>query len=179
LIILTGFTRTPSRPQISNHIQCSARSRGSGIGKASGCREARARSRCAAERVRRAQAQERLEELNRWFNIVLNNMARGLSMFDANQRLVVCNKTYRENYALPKRLARPGTTLAQLVRHHVNQESGRDGPEESKKQREWIARHVAELARGKTLTHTQHLKSGRVIWRLGRHSRRYHRAAQS
>jgi PAS domain-containing protein len=94
---------------------------------------------------------------------VLNNMARGLSMFDANQRLVVCNKTYRENYALPKRLARPGTTLAQLVRHHVNQESGRDGPEESKKQREWIARHVAELARGKTLTHTQHLKSGRVI----------------
>jgi diguanylate cyclase (GGDEF)-like protein len=104
-----------------------------------------------------------LEELNRWFNIALNNMARGLSMFDANQRLVVCNKTYREIYALPKRLARPGTTLAQLVRHHVKQESGRDGPEESKKQREWIARHVAELARGKTFTHTQHLKSGRVI----------------
>jgi PAS fold len=37
-------------------------------------------------------------------------MARGLSMFDANQRLVVRNKTYREIYALPKRLARPGTT---------------------------------------------------------------------
>jgi PAS domain-containing protein len=90
-------------------------------------------------------------------------MARGLSMFDANQRLVVCNKTYREIYALPKRLARPGTTLAQLVRHHVKQESGRDGSEESKKQREWIARHVAELARGKTFTHTQHLQSGRVI----------------
>ena len=90
-------------------------------------------------------------------------MARGLSLFDANQRLVVCNKTYREIYALPKRLARPGSTLAQLVRHHVKQESGRDGPEESKKQREWTARHVAELARGKTFTHTQHLKSGRVI----------------
>lgn len=104
-----------------------------------------------------------LEELNRWFNIALNNMARGLSMFDAQQRLVVCNKTYREIYALPKRLARPGTTLAQLVRHHVKQETGRDGADERRKQRAWIERHVAELARGNTFTHTQHLKSGRVI----------------
>ena len=110
-----------------------------------------------------AKHKKELEELNRWFNIALNNMARGLSMFDANQRLVVCNNTYREFYSLPKRLARPGTTLAQLVRHHVKQETGRHGPEESKKQRAWIERHLAELARGSTFTHTQHLKSGRVI----------------
>ena len=104
-----------------------------------------------------------LEELNRRFNIALDNMARGLSMFDAEQRLVVCNKTYREMYALPKRLARPGTTLAELVRHHVKKETGRDGPEDRKKQRAWIARHIEQLAQGQTFTHTQHLKCGRVI----------------
>ena len=35
---------------------------------------------------------KQLEQLNGWFDIALNNMVRGLSMFDADQRLIVCNK---------------------------------------------------------------------------------------
>jgi diguanylate cyclase (GGDEF)-like protein len=104
-----------------------------------------------------------LAQLNRWFNIALNNMARGLSMFDAEQRLIVCNNTYKEIYNIPKRLTKPGTPLAELVRHHVKKETGRDGPKEIAKQRQWIASHVAALAHGKTFTHTQHLKNGRVV----------------
>ena len=46
----------------------------------------------------------KLEQLNGWFDIALNNMVRGLSMFDANQRLIVCNKSYRQMYALPEGL---------------------------------------------------------------------------
>ncbi len=104
-----------------------------------------------------------LAQLNHWFNIALNNMARGLSMFDAEQRLIVCNNTYKEIYNIPKRLTKPGTPLADLVRHHVKKETGRDGPKEIAKQRQWIASHVAALAQGKTFTHTQHLKNGRVV----------------
>src|ERR671926_266052 len=61
----------------------------------------------------------KLEQLNGWFDIALNNMVRGLSMFDANQRLIVCNKSYRQMYALPEELTRPGTPLADIVRYHV------------------------------------------------------------
>jgi len=106
---------------------------------------------------------KQLEELNRRFDVALNNMDRGLSMFDAEARLIVCNKQYREMYGLPEELARPGTPLAEIVRYHVKTETGRDDPEELEKQRAWIANHVAELARGKTFSHTQFLKNGRIV----------------
>jgi diguanylate cyclase (GGDEF)-like protein len=106
---------------------------------------------------------KQLEELNSRFEVALNNMGRGLSMFDAQARLIVCNKLYSEIYGLPDELTRPGTTLAQIVRFHVNKETGRDDPAELEKQRKWIENHVAELARGKSFAHTQHLKSGRIV----------------
>ena len=106
---------------------------------------------------------KQLEELNSRFEVALNNMGRGLSMFDAQARLIVCNKLYREIYRLPEELTRPGTTLAEIVRYHVKMETGRDDPEDLEKQRKWIENHVAELARGKSFSHTQHLKSGRIV----------------
>ena len=106
---------------------------------------------------------EQLTHLNRCLELALNNMARGLSMFDAHQRLIVYNRMYEEIYDLPKHLTRPGTTLAELVRNHVKRETGLDNPKERKKQRAWIDHHVSALARGETFTHTQHLKSGRVV----------------
>jgi diguanylate cyclase (GGDEF)-like protein len=105
----------------------------------------------------------KLEDLNRRFDVALNNMGRGLSMFDAEARLIVCNQLYREIYGLPEELTRPGTTLAEIVRFHVKTETGRDDPEELERQRDWIEHHVAELARGKSFSHTQFLKSGRII----------------
>jgi len=66
------------------------------------------------------QRKKQLNQLNRWFNIALNNMARGLSMFGADQRSIVCNRLYREIYGLPERLTRPGTPLANILRYHRN-----------------------------------------------------------
>ena len=45
--------------------------------------------------------QQRLLQLNTWFDIALNNMNRGLSMFDGSRRLLVCNQLYRDIYELP------------------------------------------------------------------------------
>jgi len=106
---------------------------------------------------------KQLENLNHRLDVALDNMGRGLSMFDAAARLIVCNKQYREIYGLPEELTRPGTTLADIVRHHVKRETGRDDPEELEKQGKWIEHHVAELARGKSFSHTQFLKSGRIV----------------
>jgi diguanylate cyclase (GGDEF)-like protein len=104
-----------------------------------------------------------LEQLNARFDVALNNMGRGLSMFDGNAQLIVCNKLYREIYDLPEELTRPGTHLAEIVRYHVKKETGHDDAKEVENQRKWIANHVAELARGKSFSHTQYLKSGRIV----------------
>ncbi len=104
---------------------------------------------------------KKLEQLNGWFDIALNNMVRGLSMFDAEQRLIVCNTSYRQMYALPEELTRPGTPLADIVRYHVKRETGRDGAEEAAKQQKWLAQHVAKLAAGRSFSHVQNLRDGR------------------
>jgi len=104
---------------------------------------------------------KRLEQLNTWFDIALNNMVRGLSMFDADQRLIVCNTSYREMYALPEELTRPGTPLSEIVRYHVMQETGRDGAEEVARQAKWLAQHMARLATGHSFSHVQSLRDGR------------------
>ncbi len=106
---------------------------------------------------------EQLARLNRWLEVALNNMARGLSMFDTEQRLILCNDIYRRIYHLPEELTRPGTPLAEIVRYHVQQETGRDDAETRKAQRRWITQHVAKLARGETFSHKQHLSGGRTI----------------
>ena len=104
---------------------------------------------------------KKLEQLNSWFDIALNNMVRGLSMFDAQQRLIVCNKSYREMYALPEELTLPGTPLAEIVRYHVKHETGRDGADEVAKQAKWLADHVVKLAQGHPFSHIQDLNAGR------------------
>ena len=104
---------------------------------------------------------KKLEQLNSWFDIALNNMVRGLSMFDAQQRLIVCNNSYREMYALPAELTRPGTPLADIVRYHVKRDTGRDDAEEVANQAKWLADHVAKLAKGRPFSHIQDFTDGR------------------
>ena len=57
-----------------------------------------------------------IARLNSWFDIALNNMARGLSMFDADGRLIVCNSTYRDMYGLPDRLTQSGMPFTEIVK---------------------------------------------------------------
>lgn len=109
------------------------------------------------------QQKKKLERLNTWFEIALNNMVRGLSMFDVDQRLIVCNESYREMYALPEELTRPGTPLADILRYHVKKETGRDGAEERAMQAQWLKKHAAKLASGKSFTRTQSLSGGRTF----------------
>ena len=154
--------RAPRRPKVSSRSKGATKTASEEDGK----RVAELAGALTALKANTAELLERkkqLQQLNRWFDVALNNMARGLSMFDANQRLIVCNKLYREFYDLPQRLTRPGTPLAKIVRYHAKQETGRDSPEEIERQCEWIHQHVAKLAQGETFTYTQQLKSGRIV----------------
>jgi signal transduction histidine kinase len=91
------------------------------------------------------------------------NMGRGLSMFDADQRLVISNKLYREIYGLPEELTRPGTTLRDIVSFHVRKMSRGVKSISPDEQSNWIKQHIARLARGRSFTYPQNLGDGRII----------------
>lgn len=116
-----------------------------------------------ALKARHGSGQKDFEELSRWFEIALNNMGRGLSMFDAEQRLILCNKRYREIFSLPEALTRPGTSFADIIRYHVKSETGSERPEDIENERKWIANHVGQMRLGKSFSSTRHLKDGRTI----------------
>jgi PAS domain-containing protein len=66
-----------------------------------------------------AYAERRFREQGLQLSTAMNNMSQGLIMFDAAERLVVCNDRYIEMYGLPRALAKPGTTLQEIIRTRV------------------------------------------------------------
>ena len=56
-----------------------------------------------------------LQIARRHFDAVLTNVTQGLTLFDANQRLIVCNRRYGEIYGLPATHMRPGTSLSDIL----------------------------------------------------------------
>src|SRR5260370_1269041 len=46
-------------------------------------------------------------------------MLQGLAMFDAEQRLIVCNRHYSQMYGLTADQVRPGTTIRAILQHRL------------------------------------------------------------
>jgi diguanylate cyclase (GGDEF)-like protein len=80
-----------------------------------------------------------LERLNLQLDVAINNMPLGLSMFDAQDRLLVCNTRYAEMYRLPGELTLPGTVDC-AHRDHWNKQGARSQPSEG------LARGAEEVA---------------------------------
>jgi diguanylate cyclase (GGDEF)-like protein/PAS domain S-box-containing protein len=47
----------------------------------------------------------------------INNMTQGLLLFDASQRLVVCNQRYIEMYGLSAEVLKPGCSFREIIAH--------------------------------------------------------------
>ncbi|HEY9012002.1 MAG TPA: EAL domain-containing protein, partial [Devosia sp.] len=58
-----------------------------------------------------------LQKQDQRFAAAVNNMPQGLCMFDASERLVVCNRPYAELYRLPMALMQPGTSLDKIIEY--------------------------------------------------------------
>jgi len=52
-------------------------------------------------------------------SMVLNNMTQGVVLFDANERILVCNDRYVEMYGLSASVVKPGCTLIDLIRNRI------------------------------------------------------------
>jgi PAS domain S-box-containing protein len=53
------------------------------------------------------------------FNAALNNMIQGLCMFDADQRLIVCNERYLQMYGFSPEVVKPGIGLREIMEYSV------------------------------------------------------------
>ena len=65
------------------------------------------------------QQDEKLQAQNVQLDAALNNMAQGLAMFDAAQRLIICNDRYANMYGLTPEQVKPGTTLRQILEYRI------------------------------------------------------------
>jgi len=67
------------------------------------------------ERLRHSQRLEAVEKQR--LDIALNNMTQGLLLFDATERIVICNQRYIEMYGLSPNVVRPGCSFRDLLAH--------------------------------------------------------------
>jgi diguanylate cyclase (GGDEF)-like protein len=72
--------------------------------------------------VRKLSRQHRLSEQRlvlekRRLDTAVNNMTQGLLLFDASQRLVVCNQRYLDMYGLSAEVVKPGCSFHDVIAH--------------------------------------------------------------
>jgi diguanylate cyclase (GGDEF)-like protein len=63
-----------------------------------------------------------LDTLNEHFEAALNNMVQGLVMFDASERLLICNSQYIKMHGLSRKIVKPGCTLIELLKHRAERD---------------------------------------------------------
>ncbi|HWT52033.1 MAG TPA: EAL domain-containing protein [Caulobacter sp.] len=64
-------------------------------------------------------ARRSLAEQNARFEAALSAMPHGLSLFDKDQRLVLCNTAYRDLYKLPETMTAPGASLDDILAYRL------------------------------------------------------------
>ena len=62
-------------------------------------------------------SRERLTLEKQRLDRAVNNMTQGLLLFDAEQRLVVCNQRYIEMYGLSAKVVKPGSSFRDIIAH--------------------------------------------------------------
>ena len=97
-----------------------------------------------------------LQQQNSLFEAALRYLPVGFSMFDGEQRLIMCNPAYRQLYCLAEEATRGGTHFSDIV-SKLMQKKAHDGTPFS------VAQHLLKLGCGTTFTETVLLDDGRSI----------------
>lgn len=117
-----------------------------------------ARDTCLAALKKVVDKTKQLDEKNTHFHSALENMTQGLSMYNGEQRLIVCNRRYAEMYGLSPDLTKPGTRLSEIVQQRIaNGIFAGDAPEDYMEERaEWGEKPKED-------SKLQHMSDGRTI----------------
>lgn len=92
------------------------------------------------------------------FDVALNNMIQGLCMFDADQKLLLCNRQYLEMYGFSPDVVKPGMHLSDIMRYSISLGNYKDEDAQAALQ----ARHDPDRLKKRT-TIKQFLRDGRVM----------------
>jgi diguanylate cyclase (GGDEF)-like protein len=68
---------------------------------------------------RTGHSNEQLSTQNRRTDAAINNMVQGFLMFDADERIIICNDRYIEMYGLSREIVKPGCSFLTLLQHRV------------------------------------------------------------
>jgi diguanylate cyclase (GGDEF)-like protein/PAS domain S-box-containing protein len=114
--------------------------------------------------IGRQQAEEHNSSIQRLamekdrLDTALNNMLRGLIMFDAAERVVLCNDLYVEMYGYSREIVKPGFAFAELLRYRT--EPGEFVHHDTERYR---ADLMAAIARGQVMTSILKTADGREV----------------
>jgi methyl-accepting chemotaxis protein len=87
----------------------------------------------------------------------IDSMAQGLCMFDAAERLVVCNSQYHRMYELSAEDVQPGSTLTEVLKRRVAKGTFSRDPNQYRRE------FLAAVAQGRTIVHEVKSKGGRLL----------------
>ena len=99
----------------------------------------------------------RLDQQGFLYSTAINNMTQGLVMFDADERVVLCNQRYIEMYGLSPEVVKPGAALIDVIRHRFETGSIARDPEE------YRTEILAAMADGRTVRNVVISPDGRAI----------------
>lgn len=100
----------------------------------------------------------RVAAQNVQFEAALNSMVQGLAMYDADHRLIVCNRRYLEMYGMSAEIVKPGAQLSEVMNHSAS--LGNFSVEDAKRT---VAERTDPNALKVRKTFTQRMRDGRVI----------------
>jgi methyl-accepting chemotaxis protein len=87
----------------------------------------------------------------------IDSMAQGLCMFDAAERLVVCNAQYYKMYELTPEDVRPGATLSEVLARRVAKGTFSRDPQQYRRE------FLTAIGQGRTIVHEVKSKGGRLL----------------
>jgi hypothetical protein len=95
-------------------------------------------------------------------SIVLNNMTQGVILFDAHERILVCNNRYIEMYGVSPDVVKPGCTLLGLIENRITTGSLNIDP---KKYRDEF---LSAVRQGQSMNRIVETPDGRAILAVNR-----------
>ena len=94
---------------------------------------------------------------NEQIRTAIDSMAQGLCMFDASERLVVCNTQYYKMYELTSADVKPGSTLSDVLKRRVAKGTFSRDPDQYRKE------FLTAIGQGRTIVHEVKSKGGRLL----------------
>jgi diguanylate cyclase (GGDEF)-like protein len=108
---------------------------------------------------RLAEQNAQLETGRLQFDAVLGNMSQGLTLFDRDQNLMICNRRFAEMYKLSADQVRPGIPFSDVIRHRIAR-----GTFLAMAPQDYLTRAKSLVDRSKSFELVNELSDGRTIF---------------